>query len=81
MASILYHSSTVANRRLHSKTPRRVTNECNGDFSSISSRCSSKPIMTTFEQLFEESRGRLDNAAYIWSKGTRNPYGSHLGTD
>ena len=26
--------------------------------------------MTTFEQLFEESRARLDNGAYIWSKAS-----------
>lgn len=26
--------------------------------------------MKTFEQLFEESRGRLDNSAYIWSKAS-----------
>jgi len=32
----------------------------------------------TFEQLFEESRGRLDNGAYIWSKASEILSGTTL---
>ncbi len=37
-----------------------------------------KPIVTTFEQLFEESRVRLDNSTYIWSKASEILRGTTL---